>query len=85
MSFEDEDEDEEYGRFTSIPPPLAEEGELERERVRLIGKKICSSALPCFDVVLTDGTVWAHFSHDGIHAAYRWVAKNCVLMSPEFQ
>lgn len=78
----------EHGRFVFHKPPQAEPGELERERERLIGKRIQCTALPVSDVVLQEGTVWAVFRGilpHGEPGSYRWVAKTCVLMSEKFQ
>ncbi len=70
-----------HGVFRIIPPPVAEPGELERERARLIGKKIVHSALVCADVVLEEGTVWAVFRGDDAKRSYRWYARTCVVIS----
>ncbi len=68
----------ETGYFTFIAPPLAEPGELERERARLIGKNVVHSRFPCSDVRLEEGTVWACFV-DG-KGGYRWVARECKVL-----
>lgn len=73
-----------YGRLVFRSPPLAEEGELERERARLVGRYVQHSRLPVASVDIQDGTCWAHFlgtASDGRVLSCRWVARNCVLVA----